>query len=176
MVIFIEILSKGDFDDMILAPVILLSTIGATLFLAYLMSRRPTHSKRIVQYPKVIFVVGSLSVIAAAIIACVFIVQEAYEPLIGVSLPFILGVYLILKVFVWRIEYNKDMLIFRNIVGFKRSYRYEDIVKIVIKKDKYYTLFFGHNKITVDMMSVNSEQFLHDIKKKKHKPMIVKKT
>ena len=160
---------------MILALVILSSTFFSSIFITYLMLRRTTKSKNVVQYPKVIFVEGILCIIVSVILLCVLILKEEYDPLIVLLIPFAIGVYLTLKSFVWRIEYEKELFVFRNNIGIKRCYRYEDIFKVIVKKDKYYILIFAHNKITIDMMAINSECFWNEIRKKRHRPIIIEK-
>ena len=128
-----------------------------------------------VQYPKVIFVEGMLCIIVSIILLSVLILNEEYDPLIVLIIPFPIGVYLILKSSIWRIEYEKELFVFRNNIGIKKCYRYEDILKVIVKKDKYYILIFAHNKITIDLMAINSERFWNEIRKKRHRPIIIEK-
>ena len=139
------------------------------------MLRRTTKHQNVVQYPKVIFVEGMLCIIVSIILLSVLILNEEYDPLIVLIIPFPIGVYLILKSSIWRIEYEKELFVFRNNIGIKKCYRYEDILKVIVKKDKYYILIFAHNKITIDLMAINSERFWNEIRKKRHRPIIIEK-
>lgn len=161
---------------MTLAWVILLSTFFAHLFLSLLIFRRSTQTKHVVQYPKVLFVVGTLCVLVAVSILFVLLWTKSYDPIVVLWLPFGIGVYLVLRCVVWRIEYGKDKLIHRNMLGFKKAFSYKDIKMIKLKKNAYYVLVFDHYRIVVDMMCTNSDIFFKVINKNKAKSTPIDET
>ena len=134
-------------------------------------SANDTSELNIMKYSKFFLIVGILGNITV-IIAFILCTLQGYENIrvaifcISVcSIMFLIGLWLSFLTLNWRLIFDENVLIYKNILGITRRYNYSDITRIRAcynrdrSKLEKYKIYIGKRKITVECLVKNFGSF-----------------
>ena len=171
-----------DRDVFIIAMSITAAYFFVPIMLGILAAR--TEDKKnpnTMRYPSFFLVVGMMgaATFSSVPIAVFFLPDDPNETMLQLYVVYsivgivdILSFYLMLLPLNWRLIFDEDALIYKNIFGIKRRYQYSEISKIYAdykmktKMLEKYRLYIGKKKITVDYLAKNFGSFERLIKKR----------
>lgn len=115
--------------------------------------------------PKIIFWIGVADISFLIIMDVVLLLTERWEELLASIIPIVcfvpLGIWLMLYSLNWQIVLNDDSFIYRNMLGKKKTYKYNDITALKRIKIGGYRMYFGKKSIAVDYF-VSDQEVLWD--------------
>ena len=163
---------------MSLAIGMILSSIGVTLFLVWARRPKDTQTPNTMKYPKAMAFIGAFGVLFIAMAFALVAIQGFPQNLLFIFFP-VLPAFLLwigcVGLFVnsmnWELTVSEEGLIYKNLFGRKREYRYSDITRIEAYYHKRtgmlfkYKIYVSGKKITLEFMVENFSTFEQRIKR-----------
>ena len=158
----------------------ILIALMVPLLLRFFSSRFDEVSPTSVFYPKIILVGSAFFIVffIGVVILSLFddndnVILPNWYIFLGVFSTAMLtaGFYLFLRSLNFKLVFEDDMLIHRNIARKTRAYSYAEITRVVVYRWKNskaiqgYKIYLGKRKITIDSMMLNFDRSDHLIKK-----------
>jgi len=161
-------------DGLRLFLVLIGSSLAGSLVFAYSFKVKVKAKPNEIKPPKICIYSGILFIIGIVVIIY-FCLQNKDDIVYIIFLVplFLVGFWLMFHGIFWRIELKEDTFIYRNRIGRKKEYRYEEVT--AYKEIKYGTIrMYINNKkrITVDYWNSN----LDDLNKKLYEKFLKPKT
>ena len=120
----------------------------------YLRTKKYDKNLKILKPPLLIFFIGlvGFTLCNVIILITLFVAfnEENLAFAIGGFIFSFLGLWVMLYGLNWKIEIKEESLIYRNMFGRKREFKYNDITKLKRIKIGGYRIYFGKKSIAVD--------------------------
>lgn len=142
--------------------IISLSALVPGILFAYFHDRRDYNKRNVLYYPQFIFWLALIGTLVFVVVLVNLIVQEQYEPLVGMVIPFGFAAILFWLYFGVRVTFTEECWFLRS-----KRFEYTDIRKIVFLKSGGFRIFFKKKRLDVELHMVNYDAFLKMLKKKK---------
>lgn len=84
---------------------------------------------------------------------------------LGIGLFMTMGIVIILSWFIWKVEYNDEVFVYRNRLGHKTTVLYSNINKVKLTLDAIH-LYVNHQRYTIYRKSKNVDGFLEILSKR----------